>query len=183
MKPSRKSIKCSGKCVETSPTTSSNLQLVSISEWKHLLNGNALCRSQRPKPHVSSRADQSYGRAWTHGHWHAGRGACQPARIAAPTLLMLQYGGAGLDTLAYAVACEEISRGCASAGVIMSVNTSLFCEPVMPSEQAHRKGPQYASSSLVPSPQSPVLSPTYMVIVSMWPCNLALTSDNDKATP
>ena len=27
-----------------------------------------------------------------------------------------EYGGAGLDTLAYAVTLEEISRGCASAG-------------------------------------------------------------------
>lgn len=33
-----------------------------------------------------------------------------------------QYGGAGLDYLAYAIAMEEISRGCASTGVIMSVN-------------------------------------------------------------
>ncbi len=34
----------------------------------------------------------------------------------------VEYGGAGLDCLAYAIAMEEISRGCASAGVIMSVN-------------------------------------------------------------
>jgi alkylation response protein AidB-like acyl-CoA dehydrogenase len=33
-----------------------------------------------------------------------------------------QYGGSGLDALAYAIALEEVSRGCASAGVIMSVN-------------------------------------------------------------
>lgn len=39
-------------------------------------------------------------------------------------------GGAGLDALAYCVAMEEISRGCASCGVIMSVNNSLFCDPV-----------------------------------------------------
>ena len=31
-------------------------------------------------------------------------------------------GGAGLDYLAYAIAMEEISRGCASTGCIMSVN-------------------------------------------------------------
>lgn len=31
-------------------------------------------------------------------------------------------GGAGLDYLAYAIAMEEVSRGCASCGVIMSVN-------------------------------------------------------------
>ncbi|KAJ1453551.1 acyl-CoA dehydrogenase [Pelagophyceae sp. CCMP2097] len=39
-------------------------------------------------------------------------------------------GGAGLDALSYAIAVEEISRGCASAGVIMSVNNSLYCAPV-----------------------------------------------------
>jgi butyryl-CoA dehydrogenase len=41
-----------------------------------------------------------------------------------------EYGGAGLDTLAYAIAMEEISAACASCGVIMSVNNSLFCDPV-----------------------------------------------------
>lgn len=39
-------------------------------------------------------------------------------------------GGAGLDVLSYAIAMEEISRGCASCGVIMSVNNSLFCDPI-----------------------------------------------------
>jgi len=39
-------------------------------------------------------------------------------------------GGAGLDYLAYAVALEEISVGCASAGCIMSVSNSLYCGPV-----------------------------------------------------
>ena len=33
-----------------------------------------------------------------------------------------KYGGTGLDYLAYAIAMEEISRGCATCGVIMSVN-------------------------------------------------------------
>jgi len=41
-----------------------------------------------------------------------------------------KYGGAGMDTLAYAVAMEEISRGCASAGVIMSAHNSLYIGPV-----------------------------------------------------
>lgn len=41
-----------------------------------------------------------------------------------------EYGGSGLDYLAYAIAMEEISRGCASTGVIMSVNNSLYCGPV-----------------------------------------------------
>lgn len=33
-----------------------------------------------------------------------------------------QFKGAGLDYLAYSIAVEEISRGCASTGVIASVN-------------------------------------------------------------
>lgn len=38
-------------------------------------------------------------------------------------------GGSGLDYLAYAIAMEEISRGCASTGVIMSVNNvSMYLE-------------------------------------------------------
>jgi alkylation response protein AidB-like acyl-CoA dehydrogenase len=38
-----------------------------------------------------------------------------------------EWGGAGLDTVSYALAVEEISRVDASAGVIMSVNNSLVC--------------------------------------------------------
>jgi butyryl-CoA dehydrogenase len=41
-----------------------------------------------------------------------------------------EYGGAGMDALSYALAMEEISAACASCGVIMSVNNSLFSDPV-----------------------------------------------------
>ncbi len=41
-----------------------------------------------------------------------------------------QYGGAGLDSVCYALALEEISKACASTGVIMSVNNSLVCWPL-----------------------------------------------------
>jgi butyryl-CoA dehydrogenase len=41
-----------------------------------------------------------------------------------------ELGGAGLDALSYALAMEEVSFACASCGVIMSVNNSLFCDPV-----------------------------------------------------
>jgi butyryl-CoA dehydrogenase len=41
-----------------------------------------------------------------------------------------EHGGAGLDTLTYALVMEEISAACASCGVIMSVNNSLFCDPI-----------------------------------------------------
>ena len=37
-----------------------------------------------------------------------------------------QYGGAGMDTLAYVLAMEEICKADASHGTIMSVNNSLF---------------------------------------------------------
>ncbi|XP_015285081.1 PREDICTED: short-chain specific acyl-CoA dehydrogenase, mitochondrial isoform X1 [Gekko japonicus] len=42
-----------------------------------------------------------------------------------------KYMGAGLDYLAYSIAVEEISRGCASTGVIMSVNNSLYLGPIL----------------------------------------------------
>jgi butyryl-CoA dehydrogenase len=41
-----------------------------------------------------------------------------------------EHGGAGFDHVCYALAMEEISRACASVGVIMSVNNSLACDPV-----------------------------------------------------
>jgi butyryl-CoA dehydrogenase len=40
------------------------------------------------------------------------------------------WGGSGGDAVGYTVAVEEVSRGCASHGVIMSVNNSLYCAPV-----------------------------------------------------
>lgn len=40
------------------------------------------------------------------------------------------HGGAGFDHVSYALAMEEISRACASVGVIMSVNNSLVCDPI-----------------------------------------------------
>jgi len=41
-----------------------------------------------------------------------------------------EFGGTGLDYVAYAIAMEEISRGCATAGVIMTVQNTLYCLPV-----------------------------------------------------
>lgn len=42
-----------------------------------------------------------------------------------------QYGGAGMSYLSYVVAIEELSRVCASHGVIASVNNSLVCFPLL----------------------------------------------------
>lgn len=41
-----------------------------------------------------------------------------------------EFGGAGMDTLSYCLVIEEISRVCASTGVILSVNNSLVCDPI-----------------------------------------------------
>ncbi|MHA2249712.1 MAG: acyl-CoA dehydrogenase [Candidatus Kariarchaeaceae archaeon] len=41
-----------------------------------------------------------------------------------------EYGGSGLDTVSYAIAMEEVSAACASTGVTMSVNNSLYAYPV-----------------------------------------------------
>lgn len=42
-----------------------------------------------------------------------------------------EYGGAGLDTMAFALAMEEIDKVDAAHGTIMAVNNSLFCYPIM----------------------------------------------------
>jgi butyryl-CoA dehydrogenase len=41
------------------------------------------------------------------------------------------YGGAGMDYVSYVIAIEELSRACASHGVIASVNNSLVCYPLL----------------------------------------------------
>jgi len=41
------------------------------------------------------------------------------------------YGGAGMDTLAYVLALEEICKADAAHGVIMSVNNSLYCYGIL----------------------------------------------------
>jgi len=63
-----------------------------------------------------------------------------------------EYGGAGMDNLGYALAMEEVSRACASTGVIMSVQNSLVCDPIMrfgTEEQKQRWLVPLASGKLV----------------------------------
>ncbi len=71
-------------------------------------------------------------RKWDHEH-HFPKEAVQ--KLAEMGLLAVavpaEWGGAGMDNVSYALAMEEISRGCAGTGVIMSVNNSLYCDPVM----------------------------------------------------
>ncbi|RCK75611.1 MAG: Butyryl-CoA dehydrogenase [Anaerolineae bacterium] len=52
-----------------------------------------------------------------------------------------EYGGAGMDTLAYVLALEEICKADAAHGTIMSVNNSLFCYGILKygtEEQIHQ---------------------------------------------
>ena len=42
-----------------------------------------------------------------------------------------EYGGAGMDALAYVLALEEICKADAAHGTIMSVNNSLFCYGIL----------------------------------------------------
>jgi butyryl-CoA dehydrogenase len=51
-----------------------------------------------------------------------------------------QWGGAGMDAVGYALALEEISRACASTGVIMSVQSSLVCAPLVSSGTDAQRG-------------------------------------------
>ncbi len=46
--------------------------------------------------------------------------------VAYPT----EYGGAGMDYVSYFLTVEEISRWCASTGVIVSAHSSLVCDPI-----------------------------------------------------
>ncbi len=42
-----------------------------------------------------------------------------------------EYGGQGCDPLTYVMCVEELSKVCATTGVIVSAHTSLCCDPIM----------------------------------------------------
>jgi butyryl-CoA dehydrogenase len=54
-------------------------------------------------------------------------------------------GGAGFDHIAYTIVIEEVSRCCASTGVILSVQNSLYCAPVQ-----HYGTPEQKAKFLAP---------------------------------
>ncbi len=68
-----------------------------------------------------------------------------------------QYGGTGLDTLAYVVALEELGHGCASHCTMVGAHNSLFAHPILKFGTEEQKkfylpavaaGTKYASFSL-----------------------------------
>ena len=52
--------------------------------------------------------------------------------------LPVEYGGAGGDNIMYTIAVEELSRVCATTGVVLSAHTSLCLAPIF--EQAWNRG-------------------------------------------
>ena len=56
-----------------------------------------------------------------------------------------KLGGGGADTLSYSLALEEVAVACASHAVVMSVNNSLVCDPLVkfgtPAQQERFLGP------------------------------------------
>jgi len=59
-----------------------------------------------------------------------------------------EYAGAGLDMLSYAIVVEEVSKACASSGVLISAHTSLACDPIYrfgTPEQKHTFLPELAT--------------------------------------
>lgn len=51
----------------------------------------------------------------------------------------VEDGGSGLDYMAYAIAMEEISRGCASTGTIISVANTLYNFPMLNAANADQR--------------------------------------------
>ncbi|HEX4837649.1 MAG TPA: acyl-CoA dehydrogenase family protein [Solirubrobacteraceae bacterium] len=67
-------------------------------------------------------------------------------------LIPREYGGAGLDALAFAICIEEIAQACASTAVIVDVHTSVGTEPILlfgDEAQKRRWLPRLASGELL----------------------------------
>ncbi|TYO98058.1 acyl-CoA dehydrogenase [Desulfallas thermosapovorans] len=63
-----------------------------------------------------------------------------------------EYGGAGCDFLSYIITIEEISRACASTGVILAVHTSVGTFPILyfgTEEQKQKYIPKLASGQYI----------------------------------
>jgi acyl-CoA dehydrogenase len=67
-------------------------------------------------------------------------------------LIPREYGGSGLDAIAFAVCIEELAQACASTSVIVDVHTSVGSEPILlfgTEEQKRRWLPPLASGELL----------------------------------
>ncbi|MDQ2943969.1 MAG: acyl-CoA dehydrogenase family protein [Candidatus Dormibacteraeota bacterium] len=67
-------------------------------------------------------------------------------------LIPREYGGAGLDALAFTICIEELAQACASTSVIVDVHTSVGSEPILlfgTEEQKRRWLPRLASGEVL----------------------------------
>ena len=67
-------------------------------------------------------------------------------------LIPPEYGGAGLDHLAFTICVEELARACASTSVIVDVHNSVASEPILlygTAEQKHAWLPRLASGEVL----------------------------------
>jgi alkylation response protein AidB-like acyl-CoA dehydrogenase len=67
-------------------------------------------------------------------------------------LIPREYGGAGLDALAFAICIEELAQACASTAVIVDVHTSVGTEPILlfgDEEQKRRWLPRLAKGEIL----------------------------------
>jgi alkylation response protein AidB-like acyl-CoA dehydrogenase len=67
-------------------------------------------------------------------------------------LIPREYGGAGLDALAFAICIEELAQACASTAVIVDVHTSVGTEPILLFGSEQQKSywlPRLASGELL----------------------------------
>ncbi len=63
-----------------------------------------------------------------------------------------EYGGSGMDYVSYAIIVEEISRACASTGVLVSAHCSLGCWPILnfgTEDQKKKYLPKMANGELI----------------------------------
>ena len=67
-------------------------------------------------------------------------------------LVPREYGGAGLDALAFAICIEELAQACAATAVIVDVHTSVGTEPILlfgDEDQKRKWLPRLASGELL----------------------------------
>ncbi len=63
-----------------------------------------------------------------------------------------EFGGAGMDYMSYAIIVEELSRGCASTGVLVSAHSSLATWPIInfgSQEQKAKYLPKLATGEMI----------------------------------
>ncbi|TMG58890.1 MAG: acyl-CoA dehydrogenase [Chloroflexi bacterium] len=67
-------------------------------------------------------------------------------------LIPREYGGAGMDALAFAICIEELAQACAATAVIVDVHSSVGTEPILlfgDEDQKRKWLPQLASGQLL----------------------------------